>query len=253
MIWKSTVLALMLLLTGKQDMGPAQTGATAGGSAPATKPSYIQSCTNYILGSTASISCTFASAVTAGDQLYACGVNDQDFTFTLTGDSGTWTADPNLPANYGLSGYGGNAINCSYLASAGGGETSLTLTESTLAYVYLVITELRNGAFDTSDAGDNGASASPVVGNSITTSAANDLVLALGQVSGSAVETCTAGTNVAWTLPSTAVQEPSNGGCVGMEYYSMPTTGAISMQMQYANSGSSSEGWSSHIAAFKPQ
>ena len=243
----STILALLLTLSGQWQI-PMSTGATAGGSAPATKPSYIQSCVNYVAGTTSSISCTFASAVTAGDQIYACGTNDSSFTFSLTGDSGTWTADPNLTANY--TGYPANYTNCSYLSTAGGGETTLTLTESGLGYIYLNAVEIRNGVFDTSDAGATNVG-SPVSGNSITTSAANDLVLGYANVGGSSKETCTAGTNFAWILPSTSVIEPTNGGCTGIEYYVYPSAAAISVQMVY--SATSNQGWASHIAAFKPK
>jgi hypothetical protein len=218
------------VLGGSAAMGGA-VKLSASGSAVGTV-TYIQSCGAQQAGSP--VACVFSNPVGAGHLLFIAVNNFATGSgFSIAGDSGTVTPDL---VSYFWNGTAGE-LSTSYILSAGGGETAITLSLANAVYPSIVVDEYACSpacSLDTSDPGSQGTS-STLTTNSITTTAIGGLVI--GAFIGSGGFSVGTGFTAAGSSPS-----PGND-----EFLIKASAGAVS-----ASASSTSSVWAAHVVAFKP-
>jgi hypothetical protein len=208
--------------------------------APAATISPIQSC-GFQAHSTPSVSCTFPNPIGAGHFLFGCLANVGSMgPIAWSGDSGTFTADPNflnVTFNEGFS------ASCFYVPSTGGGGQTITATSTSLDYAGLSIDEYPPvGAFDISDPGGATGTGTTATSNPITPTS-GDLILGFQATSNNPV--AAAGTGFTLAAAASGI---GDGGNFGSTEYAQGTGAAIAATFNLSVSG----GWVAHVAAFRP-
>lgn len=142
-----------------------------------TTPTFVQACrnTNYGASAQTGITCTFPSNITSGNKLVACSQSNSDITRTFSGDSGTFTQI----VTGGSFAYGAIYVRCAYVASAGGGGNTITVTHaasnSPMIWAFEVAGSSGLDVYDSVGLGANGANTPS--SNSITTTGVSRLLV----------------------------------------------------------------------------
>lgn len=234
-----TAIVALLLLMMQWQIGQRGFKPLGGGGGT---PTHIQACANQGGATAANVTCTFGSAVTAGDLIY-CHLDNFDgsspltLSWVITGDTNSFSSDiqnlhyVNGSLNYNLSGF--------YLGTAVGSETVLTATATGLQFPAIGCDEYRN--VHTKDQSDAGV-ASVVQGmtatsNSITPTVNNSLVIGIF-----AFETGTLTQGSGYTAGATTTW-PS------MAEYQVQST---AVPVVAIGTSTSSAEWAIHVVNFKP-
>ena len=240
-ILSGIILASFVLMGAQRIPGPGGTASSGGGGTPV----HIQSCTSGTnSGVTSSVTATCGSAIGAGHQLWACIANVYyGLTPTWTGDTGTFTDDPNFQS-YGFSSPTWYS-SCYYVPSTGGGGTSITAT-GTMYEPCLTIDEFSGvGAFDKSDSGIEVHSTTPT-GNAITPSANGSLLVGFLTIANANGDQYGITPTGSWSLG--AVCGNANQGGPVLVYQTQTTAASIAVTA----SQSYALDTAIHIAAFAP-
>jgi hypothetical protein len=210
----------------------------------------VQGCGNGTAGT--SITCTFGSAITAGNMLYLCvGQNFSVGSLTWSGDfSDTFVDDPGSSSAINQKTWNTNSngwqVSCKYVASAHGGGTSITASGTRAGNsVQIVGIELHN--VSTLDKSDNGSASNSIGGTATSASITptNNGELLIGVCMNTSNVVISAGSNVSWSLISNASPQ-LDPPYAALESYIQPTAGAVTAQCNLA----SSIGYWAHIVAF---
>jgi len=176
-----------------------------------------------------------SSAVTAGDTLVILTTTFGSKALTVSGDTGTVTSVVAQQQNVQFtSWYSSIQVVC----SASGGETAIGNSYTgAIDHSSVIVMEFSgvpsSSCVDVSDTTAN-ANSTSAVSNSITPTANNEMVVGVFVVlNASNVPTLTAGTNVAWTLPSaTSLPSPTGNKAAGaMEYFGQTTASALTANL----------------------
>ncbi|MGB7759255.1 MAG: hypothetical protein WBL61_05470 [Bryobacteraceae bacterium] len=214
------------------------------GSSSSNGIAHVQSCSNNITaaGTIPSISCTFSTAVTAGNFIHVCVSTVGSQTVTWSGDNGTFVKYIN---NVGTTSGANYQSNCAYVASAGGGETVIraAFTQTTNPYPSISGEEfsgvLQTSPLDVDNLTGNGDS-SAIVSGSVTPGASGELIIAYG----------TQDMNGSLSAGAGFVSGDPTSGTGGIAEYALQNTaGAITAPFATGMSGY----WIATIAAFKHQ
>lgn len=145
---------------------------------PGTNASLVQTCSNFTNSSVASITATCGQAITATDTiviLAMASTGGSADTITLTGGGNTFVSDEALGAGIPF----GAVTQFSHVASAIGGNTTFTASNSTNFPIFMIVMEYRGaGAKDVA----NACAFFNIVSNgcSLTTTHTNDLIVSIG-------------------------------------------------------------------------
>ena len=238
---KKTIFLFSFLLLALPSHAPsAQMLLGITGTSSTLTPIHIQSCGYQAGASENSVACP-GLTIGAGHLLIVCVESSSGSLSggTLSGDSGTFTPRfSNVASGNGNQ----NVSTCGYIASAGGGGTTITFTKTGMTYAGITWDEWKNvGAFDTDAppvvvSGGTSMAASP-----ITPTANGDLIVSFFNT-GVGNGTITAG--------GSFLTGAYNTFATGQFYYVQPTAGAITAT---ATASSAPYATLSYAAAFKHQ
>ena len=104
-------------------------------------PPVVQSCSNYVSGTTSAIVCKFDKPITKGNQIFGCITSLNSISrVDVKGDSEKW-----IDVRTGSESGSENYPHCVFLNRSAGKETTLTILEPNLDYASVNFFELPKG------------------------------------------------------------------------------------------------------------